>query len=418
MYPSAGRRAYGLGNLGPVRRSRAVDALRAVAVLLVLVHHLNIGRTPVAPLNELHKVGFLGVSLFLVLSGFSIHLRVAGGAEFRTGAFLRRRFLRLHPTYYVAMGFTGVVALVSALGGHPWAWPQWSDGSHIPAWLLVFVHLTVLAGTLIPPGFLMVTWSLALEEQIYLVYAAAVRRLRAIDPWRWLVAAIGVCLLFRVLIELALPSVPKNFPPGHGQWSWWASLAYQQAPARLAEWFTGALVAEWYAGTQRLPRLVTGRVLGPLSTATGLLGVWWLFGHRFGWTSLAGHRFAVSDVFFDPYAGLAFGALLATCLAAERRGRTRAPTAGLAWLGERSYSLYLVHAPIVGTTFALAGGLIDAPAGRIGVIALAVGLSLGAASVLFRYVEAPCMAWSKRSGAQRSAVASSDQRYAAASAPL
>jgi peptidoglycan/LPS O-acetylase OafA/YrhL len=400
-----------------MRRSRAVDALRAVAVLLVLMHHLDIGQPALAPLRELHKVGFLGVSLFLVLSGFSIHLRVAGGAEFRTGAFLRRRFLRLHPTYYVAMGFTGVVALVSALGGRPWAWPQWSDGSHIPAWLLVLVHLTVLAGTLIPPGFLMVTWSLALEEQIYLVYAAVVRRIRRVDPWRWLVGALLVCLTFRVLVELALPSVPKNFPPGHGQWSWWATLAYQQAPARLAEWFTGALVAEWYAGAQRLPRLVTGRLLGPLSAAAGLTGVWLLFGHRFGWTALAGHRFALSDVLFDPYAGLAFGALLATCLAAEQRGRTRAPTAALAWLGERSYSLYLVHAPIIGTSFALARGLVDPPLGRIAVAASAVALSIGAACVLFRYVEAPCMAWSKRSG-QRSAVASSDQRYAAASAPL
>jgi peptidoglycan/LPS O-acetylase OafA/YrhL len=413
-----------------VRRSRAVDALRAVAVLLVLLHHVDIGplvagRPWLAPLREVHEAGYLGVSLFLVLSGFSIHLRVAGGGEFRTGAFLRRRFLRLHPTYYVAMCFAGLVALVSALGGHPWRWPNWglAEGG-IPGWVLVIVHVSVLAGTIIPPGWLMVTWSLALEEQIYLVYAALVRRLRRVEPWRWLLLGIAASLAFRLACELVLPSVPKNFPPGQGHTSWVASLAFQQAPARLAEWLTGALVAEWYAGAQRLPRLVTGRLLGPLTAATGLVLVWTMFEHRGGWDSVNGHRYAATDVLFDPVAGLVFGALLASCLASERRGRTRGATNVLAWVGERSYSLYLVHAPILGTTFALAGGLIEPAAGRVAVACFAISLSLLCAAALYRYVEAPCTAWSKRAGGkrapddQRSAAGNSDQRYAAASAPL
>src|SRR5437763_15791260 len=109
-------------------RSRAVDALRAVAVLLVLLHHLPIGPLVTSPwlawLRDLHEAGFVGVSLFLVLSGFSIHLLMAAGAPFRLRAFLVRRFLRLHPTYYVAMCFAGAVAAVAAAGGHPRTWPQ------------------------------------------------------------------------------------------------------------------------------------------------------------------------------------------------------------------------------------------------------------------------------------------------------
>jgi peptidoglycan/LPS O-acetylase OafA/YrhL len=408
-----------------MRRSQAVDALRAVAVLLVLLHHLDLaplvaGHRWLAPLGQLHEAGFLGVSLFLVLSGFSIHLRVAGGGAFRTGAFLRRRFLRLHPTYYVAMLFAGAVAAVSALGGQPWAWPQWGFGAgHIPAPVLFVVHLTVLAGTVIPPGWLMVTWSLALEEQIYLVYAAVVRRMGRTDPWRWLLIGLAACLAWRLGAELVLPSVPKNFPTG-GHPSWPATLAYQQVPARIAEWLTGALVAEWYAGRQRLPRLVTGRIAGPLTAAAGLYGVWFMFAHRAGWGTLGGHRFAATDVLFDPAAGLAFGALLACCVAAERRGtRSRRATGALAWLGERSYSLYLVHAPIVGTSFALAHGFVDSTGGRLAMCAFTVGLSVGCAALLYRYVEAPSTAWSKRSTpAQRRTADSSDQRYAAASAPL
>ncbi len=430
------RRPARVGRVEPVRRSRAVDALRAVAVLLVLLHHLDIGPvvfgTPwLAWLRDLHAAGFVGVSLFLVLSGFSIHLRVAAGAQFRTRAFLWRRFLRLHPTYYAAMCFAAAVALVSAAAGHPWAHPRWGFAdTPMPVPVLVAVHVTVLAGTLVPPGWLMVTWSLALEEQIYLVYAAAVRRMRRTSPVVWVLAGLALCLVWRVAAELLLPSTPKSFAPLAPQSSWVAALAFQQVPSRLAEWLLGALAAEWYAGNQRLPRVLTSRV----TALAGLAGVWWLFGHRGGYGTLGGHPFAATDLVFDPATGLAFAVLLCGCLAAERRRAERhrggsALVGRLAWLGERSYSLYLVQAPVLGTTFALCTGMIRPAAGRLAVAALAVALAVAAAALLYRFVEAPTTAWSKRAGrrrgdrpdqapAQRSAVASSDQRYATASAPL
>src|SRR5262249_4857326 len=219
------------------------------------------------------------------------------------GAFLRRRFLRLHPTCYAALLLAGAVALVSALAGHPWPHPRWgfTDGP-IPVPVLVAVHLSVLAGTLVPPGWLMVTWSLALEEQLYLVYAAAFGWLRRTAPVRWLLAGLACCLLWRFGAELVLPSVPKSFGSLAGQSSWVAAVAFQQAPARLAEWLLGALAAQWYAGNQRLPRVCSWR----LSALAGLAGVWWLFRHRGGYTGLAGHPFAMTDVVFDPAAGVAF----------------------------------------------------------------------------------------------------------------
>jgi peptidoglycan/LPS O-acetylase OafA/YrhL len=255
----------------------------------------------------------------------------------------------------------------------------------------------VLAGTVLPPGWLSITWSLALEEQIYLLYAAVVGRLRRVPAWRWLLAALAATLAYRLAAELVWPSGPKSFPPGD-QWSWAATLAFQQVPARMAEWFTGALIAQWWAGTQRLPRALTG-TSGPLVAAGALAVMLLMFTHRAGWTSLAGHRFALTDVLFDPVAGLAFGALLVCCLAGERRAdRPGGAAAGLAWLGERSYSMYLAHAPIVGTTFLLARGLMAGPAGRLAVCGLAVALSIAGTMVLYRYVEAPFTARSKRVG--------------------
>lgn len=390
----------------------AVDALRGVAVLLVLLHHLDIGvlvggTAWLLPVKLLHEAGFLGVSLFLVLSGFSIHLRVASGGSFAARPFLLRRLVRLQPTYYVALVVALLLTLVGALAGHGWPQPRWGlPGRPIPVWALLLTHLSVLAGTVVPPGWLSITWSLALEEQIYLLYAAVVGRLRRLPAWRWLLVALAACLAYRLAAELVWPSVPKSFPPGD-QWSWAATLAFQQVPARMAEWFTGALIAQWWAGTQRLPRALTGAVSGPLAAAGALAVMLLMFTHRAGWTSLAGHRFALTDVLFDPVAGLAFGALLVCCLAGERRAdRPGAPAAGLAWLGERSYSMYLAHAPIVGTTFLLARGLLGGMAGRLAVCGLAVALSVAGTMLLYRYVEAPFTARSKRVGVRRPATIS------------
>jgi peptidoglycan/LPS O-acetylase OafA/YrhL len=386
----------------------AVDALRALAVLLVLLHHLDIGvlldgTVWLRPVKLLHEAGFLGISLFLVLSGFSIHLRVASGGAFAAGPFLVRRFVRLQPTYYVALGFALLFLLVGFLAGHGWPQPRWGPhGAPVSAGVLIVTHLGLLAGTVIPPSWMSISWSLALEEQIYLVYAAVVGRLRQVPAWRWLLIALVACLAYRIGAELVLPSVPKSFPSAPGQWSWLAELAFQQVPGRMAEWFTGAFIAQWWAGTQRLPRVVTGAVSGPAVTAAAFAVMMLLFRNRVGWTSLAGHRFAVTDVLFDPVAGLAFGALLVCCLAAERRAsRTRAAAVGLAWLGERSYSMYLAHGPIVGTTYELARSFLVTAAGRLAVNGAAVVLSIAGTMLLYRYVETPFTARSRRVRVER-----------------
>ncbi|HSV68153.1 MAG TPA: acyltransferase [Mycobacteriales bacterium] len=438
-----------------MRRSRAVDALRGVAVLLVLMHHLDTGgwvdATPwLAPLREVRAVGFLGVSLFLVLSGFSIHLRVAAGGEFRAGQFLLRRFLRLHPAYLVAVCLALCLIGLNGVVRHSSAHATWGfTGSPMPVWMLACVHLTVVGATVLPAGWLMVTWSLALEEHLYLIYAGAMRWLRRTRPLTWLLVGLGITLAWRAGAMLVMPSVPKSLLPLGPERTWVATLLYQQAPARIVEWLLGAVAAEWYVGRQRLPQALTSRVTALLS----LYGVWWLFHHRAGFGSLGGHPVALTDLVWDPAAGAAFFLLLCSCLAAERRTAERGaaergqagrpprwwrprswplrswrPTVpGLAWVGERSYSLYLVHLPIFQTTFSLLRGTMPAPAGRIVEAVIALVVAFGCAALMYRYVEAPSTAWSKRAG-QRPApppstarpedggAAGSDQRYAAASA--
>src|SRR3954469_18743982 len=99
-------RESALGRVAPQgRRLAVVDALRAVAALLVMFGHTNLdayrGRSWWPLVEPVWLNGGAGVGLFLVLSGFSIHPRWAARADddesFPVGRFWRRRFVRLYP---------------------------------------------------------------------------------------------------------------------------------------------------------------------------------------------------------------------------------------------------------------------------------------------------------------------------------
>jgi peptidoglycan/LPS O-acetylase OafA/YrhL len=130
--------------VGSSRRLLAVDALRAVAALMVLLLHspLNVVTDPLALqlVFPLAVIGGSGVGLFLVISGFSIHLRWAArpdaNHQFSLRGFWARRFWRLYPAYYVALALS-IVLLVLAGGGRflaePSPWVVARGGA--PAWV-------------------------------------------------------------------------------------------------------------------------------------------------------------------------------------------------------------------------------------------------------------------------------------------
>ncbi|AEI66688.1 acyltransferase family protein [Corallococcus macrosporus] len=149
----------------------ALDGLRGVAVLMVIAYHsLTVLRS--ASLGALFQVGWAGVDLFFVLSGFLItrilvQTRERGG-YFRT--FYARRALRIWPLYYLLLLFAfGVMGwLLPALAFDPqrYPWPRYA------------LYLQNLGMTEFGPALLNVTWSLAIEEQFYLVWPLLVYFLR------------------------------------------------------------------------------------------------------------------------------------------------------------------------------------------------------------------------------------------------
>ena len=133
----------------------ALDGTRAIAALLVLVFH---AMQEGLPLPKLVNFGQTGVDLFFVLSGFLITsillaARPRDWSEVRT--FYARRSLRIFPLYYLALCFC-------ALFLFPVNWPFW----------IYLENFWMSAGREVAgPGHL---WSLAVEEQFYLVWPCLV----------------------------------------------------------------------------------------------------------------------------------------------------------------------------------------------------------------------------------------------------
>jgi len=150
-------------------RIEALDGIRGVAILLVMLHHYAQTLTPVTLIDRLvmgtARTGWVGVDLFFVLSGFLITgiLYDTRHARNYFQSFYARRFLRIFPAYYAALaGFFVVLPLVGsdALGSTAANWPWF--------WAYASNYLTIKSG--FPSRYVQHFWSLAIEEQFYLVW--------------------------------------------------------------------------------------------------------------------------------------------------------------------------------------------------------------------------------------------------------
>ncbi|HEX4406504.1 MAG TPA: acyltransferase [Polyangia bacterium] len=157
------------------RHLPALDGVRGIAIALVVAHMLNPLVSPAGPAAKAlvlaFGMGWVGVQLFFVLSGFLITgiLLDTRGAENFLSAFFARRVLRIFPLYYATLFVT--FALVPLLGvtgpalahdrGHQiWLW------TYLENWVAPFA-----AGSRVFPHF----WSLAVEEQFYLIWPFVLR---------------------------------------------------------------------------------------------------------------------------------------------------------------------------------------------------------------------------------------------------
>ena len=138
-----------------VRHVKSLDGVRGIAILSVVLFH-----------SLLFISGWIGVQIFFVLSGFLITLILVNDSDLPLGFYLKRfywrRTLRVFPLYF---GYVAVLALVYFASGHPEAFRR--DWPYLLTYTLNFRRIWPDFGTNIFYGRF---WSLAIEEQFYLIW--------------------------------------------------------------------------------------------------------------------------------------------------------------------------------------------------------------------------------------------------------
>ncbi len=190
-----------------MNRVPELDGVRGVAVLLVLVH--NTCMSPSLHFGLLVTNGWMGVDLFFVLSGFLITgiLRDSRNSQGYFKRFYVRRCLRIWPLYYSVLLFMFVIVplirpseanTVFNARSSPW----WS--------YLLFVQNFLVPVPTMATGLLAVTWSLAIEEQFYLVWPFVVWVFNEAGLRKIVLVAICISPLLRLYLSLRGVNIYSN----------------------------------------------------------------------------------------------------------------------------------------------------------------------------------------------------------------
>ncbi len=182
-----------------------LDAVRGVAVLLVLLHNTDVYRH----LGFISDNGWMGVDLFFVLSGLLITgiLLDTKQSEAYFKNFYARRCLRIWPLYYSALLFMFVIVPILRPSEAPVIFAARSS----PWWAYLFY----LQNFLVPvptmaTGLLGVTWSLAIEEQFYLGWPLVVRFCTEAQLRRIAIAVICLSPALRYYLSLHQVNIYSN----------------------------------------------------------------------------------------------------------------------------------------------------------------------------------------------------------------
>lgn len=372
---------------GPRFQRPGLTSVRALAALMVVLFHANHFVTPVrldlGPLDvtPLVTIGWAGVDVFFVLSGFLITLHVAERLsttplQASYGPYLRDRILRVVPAYWAQL------ALLFALAWIPLgAVPAWTP--YVPAHLLFLQNFT-LAGHAAING---VYWSLPVEFAFYLVCPFVVwAAWPARGDTRSFVARAAVVAAVGIAISMAWRAIAL-WKPGSDSISvlFWRVSAH--LPGAAEQFAIGSAAAMLFAawGLPDATRDPRWRRMGDVLLVAGLAGfvaALYVMDRQFR------SYWAATPLFFLWNAGVSVAVAVMIAGVATRGPLARVlfENAAAIWLGTISYSLYLWH-PILLPRLAEAAG---AQGGSLGAFLLvAIPALLAAAAVSYYVVERP-----------------------------
>jgi len=308
------------------RHQPRLDGLRGIAIALVMLHHFTIysGMRREAGLDGVYyalgESAWWGVDLFFALSGFLITgiLIDSKGSPGYFRIFYARRAIRIFPLYYGVL-----IALFWLLPGLTAISPSFSGELNAQGWYWSYL-VNVRTAREGWPAFpaLAHFWSLAVEEQFYLLWPAVVLLCRR----RWLpglcLALIGSSLLFRTWLTYAAPQ----------------HAGYLLMPARMDALALGSLVAaasrdrDWWTPLQRWLRPAAALAAGALVLLLATNG------------AMIPEQRVVHTVGLTLVAVFSAGLLIVALESGEDSVASRMlQSSWLRFLGRYSYGLYVFH---------------------------------------------------------------------------
>ena len=373
-------------------RIAALDGVRGVAILLVLAHNAFASVYDPAPdsalilrvLDHLAEIGWVGVTLFFVLSGYLIGriLFAHRDAPNYFSTFYLRRTCRILPLYLVVVGPVIVGGLVSVGEWAPGLGRHLTSGDVAPAWYAGFVqNIGMFVSGSWGERWLATTWSLAVEEQFYILGAFVFR-------WSSPKRLVGVLCGLIVASPFIRTALILLFPHRNAEIG-----CYTLLPARWDAIALGALVGLAAANApaaQRVTSILTRSWRALLILLSVTCSVLWI-------AAPAPLGAVNATVGHSAYAAL-FALGLWVIVTQPSKAWSVLRVRWLGWIGVISYGVYLLHEPVLSLLFKL--GLKESRVldeiSDLPVILLGLGATFALASVSWLLFERPIVALGHR----------------------